>query len=120
MSRMKTKETTNKTNERINKSKEVRKMASTWVLCAKEIRRRLKTSFPATKFSVTSEYMSYSSVVRIKWEYGPSESEVHNTTNEYCRGVFNLNNDDSYVYTNRRDDIPQVDYITCDRIEYFN
>ena len=85
---------------------------STAAQVAGRIRRELTDTFPGTKFRVTRGN-SYDSV-SIRWIDGPTTAQVYKITGKYELGNFN-GMTDSYEYTNRRDDIPQVRYIFPDR-----
>jgi hypothetical protein len=81
---------------------------------ATAIRRELKTAFPLTKFRVTSDNFSGGNAVRINWVDGPTYDEVSRLTVKYEYGRFD-GMWDLYEYTNVRDDIPQVKYVTHHR-----
>lgn len=70
------------------------------------IKKELKAAFPNTKFSVRGDY----NAVRIDWTDGPTIDQVKSIGNKYEMGSFD-GMTDSYNYTNRRDDIPQVSYV---------
>lgn len=89
-------------------------MKSTHAGAASAIRKELKTAFPSTKFSVTSEVYAGGSSVRIKWENGPTKDQVETITKKYQYGSFN-GMIDLYENFNLRSDIPQVKYVTTDR-----
>lgn len=74
------------------------------------IKAELKTAFPKVKFSVTSDYNS----CRIYWENGVTVAMVEEITSKYKMGHFD-GMTDSYEYSNRRDDVPQVSYIFLNR-----
>jgi len=74
------------------------------------IKSELKRAFPKIKFSVTSDYNS----VRINWVNGVTTAMVEEITSKYKLGRFD-GMTDSYEYTNRRYDIPQVDYVFLNR-----
>lgn len=74
------------------------------------VKAELKKQWPNVKFSVTSDYNS----VRVNWTNGPSHKKVDEITNKYEMGHFD-GMTDSYEYTNRRHDIPQVSYVFLNR-----
>ena len=70
----------------------------------------LKKHFPHIKFSVTSDY----NCVRVSWTNGVTVAMVEAITSKYKLGRFDgMTN--SYEYSNRRDDVPQVDYVFLSR-----
>lgn len=81
---------------------------------AAAIRTELKAAFPSVKFSVTSEIFSGGDACRVSWENGPTTEKVTEYSNKYQSGHFN-GMEDIYEYSNSRDDIPQVKYITESR-----
>ena len=80
---------------------------------ASMIRAELKKRFPGIKFSVNTHPRT--GTVRIKWTDGPSVRQVEGITLRHEYGHFD-GMDDMYHYTNRRDDIPQTEYIFCNRL----
>ena len=74
------------------------------------VKSELKKVFPGVKFSVISDY----DCVRISWTNGPSAKMVEEITNKYEMGRFD-GMTDSYEYSNRRDDVPQVSYVFTNR-----
>lgn len=74
------------------------------------IKKELKAAFPNTKFSVRGDYNS----VTVSYTDGPTSDSVSNITCKYKMGRFD-GMTDSYEYTNRRDDIPQVSYVFISR-----
>ncbi len=90
------------------------KQASAQSASAKLIRQELKKAFPKTKFSVTSSSSSMSNSVDVYWTNGPVWDEVTKITNKYKNGRF-CGITDSYEDNNRRNDIPQVDFIIAQR-----
>ncbi len=76
----------------------------------KIVKSELKKLWPKVKFSVTSDYNS----VRIRWTNGPSHAKVQEITSKYAMGNFD-GMTDSYDYSNRRDDVPQVNYVFLNR-----
>lgn len=85
-------------------------MTSTHADAAKMIRKQLKATWPTIKFSVHSNVSS----VRVAWHDGPTDTAVEAITKDYQKGRFD-GMTDSYDYSNRRDDIPQVQYVTTQR-----
>jgi len=78
---------------------------------AQAIREELKIAFPTIKFSVRKDGYS---CVNIRWTDGPTQSAVNESIGKYKMGNFD-GMTDSYDYSNRRDDIPQVQYIFTHR-----
>lgn len=76
----------------------------------KQVKTELKKAFPNVKFSVTSDYNS----VRVSWTNGVTVAMVDEITSKYKMGHFD-GMTDSYEYTNRRHDIPQVSYVFLTR-----
>lgn len=81
---------------------------------AKAIRAELKVAFKGVKFSVTSESYSMGDSVSVSWTNGPSRAEVDAITDKYQEGHFN-GMIDSYEYSNKRADIPQVMFVHTTR-----
>ena len=79
------------------------------------IKEELKKAFPTTKFSVTSEIFAGGNSVDISWTNGPTTDRVKEYSNKYQYGHFN-GMEDIYEYTNSREDIPQVKYVSESRI----
>ena len=71
----------------------------------------LKKAFPAIKFSVRTPHYN---CVRVSWGNGPTVEAVESLVNQFEAGHFD-GMTDCYEYSNRRDDIPQVGYLFCDR-----
>lgn len=92
----------------------MKKQMSTHARCAKEIRKILKSKFPETKFSVTSESYSMGSSVRISWTDGVTTDQVDELVGQFEYGHFN-GMEDIYEYSNTREDIPQVKFVTTNR-----
>lgn len=88
------------------------KQLSSHAQAAKAIRADLKKSFPGVKFSV--ECVQSSNVVNIHYEDGPTHEQVESVTSKYAKGHFD-GQTDSYEYSNRRTDIPQIDYVFVHR-----
>lgn len=82
-------------------------MKSRAALTASAIKKELKQLFPGVAFSVRSH--NYSSV-RITWKDFVSADKITSVVSKYEMGHFD-GMTDSYEYTNRRDDIPQVQYV---------
>ena len=81
---------------------------------AAAIRKELKAAFPNTRFRVTSDNFAGGNAVRIGWVDGPSNEQVRELTDKYEYGHFD-GMIDMYEYSNVRDDIPQVKYVTLQR-----
>jgi len=80
------------------------------VEAAKAIRKDLKAAYPAVKFSVTSDYTS----VNVRWIDGPATKDVDILLGKYEMGHFD-GMIDCYDFSNRRDDIPQMQYLFTNR-----
>lgn len=89
---------------------------SPWAQAARLIRAELKSAFPTIRFSVTSEVFGGGDAVRIRWTGGPTYKDVAAIVNKYEQGHFNALTD-GYEYNNRRDDIPQVKFVSLRRRE---
>lgn len=87
---------------------------TTAALAAKEIRKELKTAFPAVKFSIKSSNFSMGDSVNIDWVDGPTSKEVATITDKYQYGRFN-GMEDLYENSNNRNDIPQAKYVMVQR-----
>lgn len=74
------------------------------------VKAELKKAFPGVKFSVTSDYNS----VNVSWTNGVTYKMVDEITSKYKMGHFD-GMTDSYDYTNRRNDVPQVSYVFLNR-----
>lgn len=83
-------------------------------LCAKAMRTELKKEFPNIKFSVTSENFSGGNAVNVHYVDGVSKEKVEAITRKYQYGHFN-GMIDSYEYSNTREDIPQVKWVSVVR-----
>jgi hypothetical protein len=81
---------------------------------AQAIRKELKVAFPNVKFSVTSDNFSGGNAVRVGWTDGPTTDMVEEITDKYQYGHFN-GMEDMYEYSNTRDDIPQVKFLSTNR-----
>jgi hypothetical protein len=75
--------------------------------CSGSIKKELQENFPGVKFSVTS---GGADSVRVRWTDGPTSNQVEEFTSKYQRGHFN-GMEDIYEYSNRRNDIPQTNYV---------
>jgi hypothetical protein len=89
-------------------------MKSTHAKTAQAIRKELKQKYPDTKFSVRSESFAGGNAVRVEWTEGESEEQIKSIVDKYQYGSFN-GMIDLYEYTNSRDDIPQVKWISTNR-----
>ncbi len=78
---------------------------------AKAVRQELKKEFPGTKFSVRTRSRSS---VNVEWKDGAKFKDVENLLCKYERGSFN-GMQDIYEYTNKREDIPQTDFVFIDK-----
>lgn len=81
---------------------------------AAAIREELKKNFSGVKFSVTSESFAGGDSCHISWTDGPTRTEVEAITGKYQYGSFD-GMTDCYNYTNSREDIPQVKYVSESR-----
>lgn len=86
---------------------------SSRIAAAKAIRKDLKNAFPNVTFSIRSSGRVSDSVT-ISWTDGPCSNEIRNLLKKYELGAF-IGNDDSYHYSNKRNDVPQVEYIFTNR-----
>jgi len=82
--------------------------------CSQEIRKILKVKFPKIKFKVTSHNFAGGNSVDVGWIDGPAQKEVSNEIGHYEYGHFN-GMIDCYEYSNSRNDIPQVKYLSIQR-----
>lgn len=89
-------------------------MKSRQAKAAKEIKSILTDKFPDTKFSVTSDSFAGGDAVRVKWTDGATTDQVKQLVDHYQEGSFDGMRD-IYEYSNSRDDIPQVKYVTYSR-----
>lgn len=76
----------------------------------RRVKAELRKVWPKVKFSVTSDY----DCVRVNWTNGPSHKMVDELTSKYKMGRFD-GMTDSYEYSNRRTDVPQVSYVFLSR-----
>ncbi len=74
------------------------------------VKSELKKAFPKVKFSVTSSYNH----INVSWTNGVTVKMVEEITSKYKLGRFD-GMTDSYEYSNRRTDVPQVDYVFLNR-----
>lgn len=77
---------------------------------AQEIRKLLKETFK-TKFQVRKRGHN---CVDVNWQNGPTRDEVNTLICKFKMGRFD-GMTDSYEYSNRREDIPQVQYLFLNR-----
>jgi hypothetical protein len=80
-------------------------------LVGKMIKRELRTMFGNVKFSVQTSR----DAIDVSWTDGPTGESVKKIISKYQIGYFNTI-DDTYVYSNRRSDIPQVRNVFLDRV----
>lgn len=92
----------------------MKKEMSSHAAAAKAIRIELKKAFPGVQFKVRSESYSGGNAVRIHWIDGITVDQVDAIVSKYEYGHFN-SMEDIYEYSNCRNDIPQVKYVTTDR-----
>ena len=78
------------------------------------IRDILKKAFPRTKFRIRARSYSMGSSVDVYWTDGPTSKEVEPLIKHHEYGEFD-GMTDSYNYTNRREDIPQVKFVMTQR-----
>lgn len=90
------------------------KTLSPHALCAKSIRQELKLNFPGIKFSVSSESFAGGNAVNISYEDGVIRGVVEEIVSKYQYGSFN-GMEDYYDITNRRNDVPQVKFVSTTR-----
>ena len=81
---------------------------------ARAIRKELKEKFPNIKFSVRSQNFSMGNAVDVNYTDGVPVEEVEAILYKYEYGRFNAM-EDMYEITNRREDVPQVKYVTVQR-----
>lgn len=93
----------------LNKGKQ-----SSHAAAASAIKAELKTLFPNIKFNVRSESFSMGNSVHVSFIDGPTTSEVNDVIKKYQYGHFN-GMDETYDYSNSRDDIPQAKYVSAQR-----
>lgn len=87
---------------------------------AQMIRKKLKSTFPKIKFSVTSENYSGGNAINISYTDRLNPSEIEKITNKYLDGRFE-SMDDSYEYRSNPNNEPRAGYIFVRRelpIEY--
>jgi hypothetical protein len=65
---------------------------------AKMIRRDLKASFPATKFSVRSRSYSMGGEINVSWSNGPTEEQINDLVGSYQSSGFDGMIDLAYSY----------------------
>jgi len=78
------------------------------------IKKELKKEYKDIKFKVRSDNFSQGNSVNIFWIGGPTREKVEAIVGNYQYGHFD-GMEDIYRYSNRRDDIPQVKYISYNR-----
>jgi hypothetical protein len=101
-------------NEQYKAEQKAKGYTSSHAGAAAAIKAELKAAFPGVKFSVNSESFSMGNSVNINWTDGPTVAEVEKISSKYQYGHFN-GMEDLYEYTNERNDIPQVKYVTESR-----
>lgn len=89
---------------------------SSHAAAAKAMKAELSTLFQGIKFSCKSESFSGGNSVNVDWHDGPTSEEVDKIIRKYQYGHFN-GMEDIYEDTNRRNDIPQVKYVSTSRHE---
>lgn len=75
------------------------------------IKAELAKAFPHVKFSVRSSSFAGGNSVDISWTDGATVEQVEAISGKYQYGSFN-GMEDLYEYTNTREDIPQVKYVS--------
>ena len=88
--------------------------SSSHAAAASSVKSELMTAYPGIKFSVKSDSFSGGNSISIHWEDGPTTKEVEAISQKYQYGHFN-GMDDIYEYSNEREDIPQVKYVSESR-----
>jgi Large polyvalent protein associated domain 29 len=78
---------------------------------AKAIRSELKQAHSDTKFSVRSQAHG---AVYVSWTDGPATADIDALTSKYMLGHFD-GMTDSYDYNNKRNDLPQIRFVICQR-----
>jgi hypothetical protein len=99
-----------KETKNIENMKNTSKQAET----AKAIRKELKENFPSVKFQVRSESFAGGNSVDIRYTNGPITKEVDAIVRKYQYGHFD-GMIDMYENSNKRDDIPQVKFVSVSR-----
>lgn len=81
--------------------------------CAAAVRSELKKAFPDLKFRCTSQNFAGGNAVRVEYEDQTAETHeaVEQLLAKYEYGHFN-GMEDLYEYSNVRDDLPQVKYLS--------
>ena len=79
-------------------------------LCASQIKKILKKEFPTIKFKVTSKIYSGGDSVYIDWTDGATTDQISKLVEDFQFGHFD-GMTDSYEYSNRKNDLPQVKYL---------
>jgi len=81
---------------------------------ASQIKKELKSQFPDTKFSVTSDTYSGGSSIQITYKDGPTKQKVQSIANYWVAGHFN-GMIDLYEYDSGKDDRPTAKYVFVNR-----
>ena len=89
----------------------MKKELSNTAKVSKAIRTELKKNFPDVKFSVRMEHHG---CVNVRYSNAITKDKVEAITNKYQIGSFD-GMTDCYEYTNKRDDIPQIEYVFVQR-----
>jgi acetylornithine deacetylase/succinyl-diaminopimelate desuccinylase-like protein len=86
---------------------------------SKAIKKELGELFPDTKFSVKSQTFEDGDAVNVTWTDGPTKPMVESIIKKYQSGKWN-NDEQEYEVTNKRNDIPQVNYVNipCRRLSH--
>jgi hypothetical protein len=101
-------------NETYKAEAKANKTISTHANTASAIRTELKTLFPFTKFSVTSETFAGGNSVHVSWEDGATSDKVNDIIKKYQYGHFD-GMTDMYEYSNNIEGLPQVKYVQGQR-----
>jgi hypothetical protein len=91
-----------------------RRQLSPHAQAAKAIRTKLKTVYPSSKFSVTSESFAGGDAVRIDWTDGPTTDAVDALVSVHQEGHFD-GMIDLYEYTNVHPNVAQAKYVQTSR-----
>lgn len=87
---------------------------STHAKAAKQIKALLKSNFKSIKFSARSNSFAGGDSVSVEWVDGPSCREVGKLIDHFQYGHFD-GMTDCYEYSNQREDIPQVKFVSYRR-----
>lgn len=90
------------------------KTLSTRAHAAKLIKGELRKAFKGVKFSVRSRVGTVHDAIDVAWVDGPDAREVDAIVDKYQEGHFD-GMTDSYDYSNRRTDLPQVSFVLTHR-----